>query len=79
LSPLDQALVLDTCAIASVPAKLPNEGLITSVLQNGIPVGWQGIASSAAGGQYRLCWCAGSTQVCSTAEDFAVDAGELKS
>ena len=31
---------------------------------------------SAAGGQYRLCWCAGS-QTCELAEDFRTDAGGL--
>ena len=36
----------------------------------------QGVVT-AAGGQYRMCWCAGEHYPCSSEEDFRVDLGRL--
>ena len=32
---------------------------------------------TAAGGDYRMCWCAGAPFQCEFAEDFGVDVGRL--
>ena len=57
-------LVLDTCGTDSMVPAFPALNL------REVPV-------SAAGGQYRLCWCADDVS-CDSPEAFIVDAGELR-
>eukprot|EP00969_Alexandrium_andersonii_P292430 12925001-Alexandrium_andersonii.AAC.1 len=35
-------------------------GIASETLPDGDGASWEARASTAAGGQYRLCWCAGS-------------------
>ena len=72
-------LVLDTCGLSSVPHKFPNNGLAT-IAASGTQAGWTAAAITAAGGQYRLCWCStdpSNDNLCSTAVDHRVDMGGL--
>jgi hypothetical protein len=59
LSTDDQYLVLDTCAIQPVIPKFPQAGLFSFVESNNATVSWGSVPLTVAGGQYRLCWCAG--------------------
>ena len=70
----DLTAVLSTCGDASVPVRLPDIGMLTTEAGQ---ESWDGPVISAAGGRYRLCWCAASVDSCSRLEDFVVDAGEL--
>ena len=84
LSNLDKLLVLDTCGepTAVVP-KWSLAGGSVETTSSGTAASWQAIVS-AAGGQYRLCWCAtlqinetSAGQFCTHAGDFAVDMGAM--
>ena len=53
-------------------------GYASAVSASGSVVSWGGdVAITAAGGQFRLCWCSGGMS-CSVAENFVVDAGKLE-
>jgi hypothetical protein len=77
----DSYFILDTCGLDTVVARLPQEGLFdVATNSNGSRIGW-GVGSSllrltAAGGEYRLCWCAG-TYSCTLTEDLRVDMGRI--
>ena len=47
-----------------------------TVGHNGASVSWGTGVVTAEGGQYRMCWCA-EGHLCSRAEHFSVDVGEL--
>ena len=68
-------LIADTCGTdpAVFVPKYVNTGL-ADVVDNGMAM-WRN-AITAAGGQYRLCWCP-STAACARAADFTTDMGGL--
>ena len=84
----NQFIVLDTCGTASAVPRFVDSGLVGSMTNSGARVTWDQAPLSAAGGQYRLCWC-GSPEAnvsktwdfvplsCSNAENFRTDAGGL--
>lgn len=74
----DAFAILDTCGstAAAVP-RMPQLGRPTRLLRSGAAISWGSAAATAAGGQYRLCWCAAGLE-CSAADAFRVDAGRLE-
>jgi len=85
LSTKDTFLALDTCGTNSVLPRFVDRGNLVEVTESGAAVRWGSILVSTAGGQYRLCWCGAASAthppdfslVCSTAESFRTDAGQL--
>ncbi|CAE7306103.1 agaA33 [Symbiodinium sp. CCMP2592] len=77
LSNLDKLLVLDTCGepTAMVPRWSLAGGSVETT-SNGTAVSWQAIVS-AAGGQYRLCWCAAMPVNETLAGQFCTHAGDF--
>ena len=80
LTASDSFLVLQTCGTADHVIRFPNAGrfinVYTDSANHGLRADFEDIPVTAQGGQYRLCWCAGS-QNCGTADMFVVDFGEL--
>ena len=72
----DRALILDTCGQTRVTARLPDAGMVQSVSHSGATIIWNGAPLSAAGGEYKLCWCA-AYQDCDTADQFRIPIGTL--
>jgi hypothetical protein len=71
----DRFLILDTCGVhGAMQPRWALSGHFGSTSQSGASVSWGSTAVTAAGGQYRLCWCSG-TFLCSVGEDFRTDAG----
>ena len=80
LSLEDHWLVLDTCGLGHRVPRFAFAGSTQSIVASGARVSWGAVAPTAAGGEYRLCWCAGSTAgglACSTGEAFRTDLGRL--
>ena len=75
LNDQDTVLILDTCD-GDMQYRLPNTGMSVRQTQSGASMDWGRVAFTSAGGQYRLCWCAGGFQ-CSLMSDYAVDVGAL--
>ena len=74
----DQVMALDTCAVASSSWGMVNAGHVLVTSSSGAQVSWGAGAITPAGGQYRLCWCAGvGSGSCISATEFASDAGQL--
>ena len=89
LSTGTQAMILDTCGVASFASSIAAAG---THFANGSSFVWQKI--TAKGGQYRLCWCADTDMValarvpvnpsmvsfrhCANPIDFNVDFGRLE-
>jgi hypothetical protein len=78
LSSMDKLLLLDTCGS---PQSLLSRGLdlmsTVSPLNGGVASFSTGLLHiTAAGGKYRMCWCAGGF-ACERAYAFSVDVGEL--
>ena len=74
----DKTLILDTCGsagVAHVTQKLPEAGMVEVVSQSGATVAWN-TPLSAAGGEYKLCWC-GAYQDCDTSDQFRTSIGTL--
>ena len=86
LSAQDSVIVLETCGVGRTIPRLPFGGRFTNVelsdnqLVSSLALNFVGNASdvavTAAGGQYRLCWCAGG-QDCSRPDTHIVDFGRL--
>ena len=57
--------------------KFAGTGQFDSVRASGATVSWGSTVNSAAGGQYRLCWCAAMGD-CSDFGYFSIDVGELQ-
>ena len=57
----DLIAVMETCGVASAIPRWGNEGIAETFLgiDSGASFSWQHLAISAAGGNYRLCWCGG--------------------
>ena len=73
---IDSVIVLDTCASDAVvprfPTKIDSPVAANALLQ---PLSGMGFVT-AAGGVYRLCWCARGFP-CRAVRDYAVDVGQL--
>jgi hypothetical protein len=77
LSAGDHVTVLDTCGISHNVPRFGKAGRAQDVTSSGAIVAWESSAAvTAAGGQYRICWCA-KDYSCSLAEEFRTDAGRL--
>lgn len=72
------AEVQDTCGVARQAPGFPSAGEFSDVSASGAVLRWSA-ASTAAGGEYRLCWCGGrpGNSSCYAAELFRVDFGAL--
>ena len=71
----DQVMVLDTCGFTSgAVERFTAGGRAADIGASGQAFAWD--APTAAGGQYRICWCA-SGQACSTGDEFRMDVGQL--
>jgi hypothetical protein len=93
LNQLDQIAILSTCGMLEGNGRFPHDRRIPAAPTGGLPnltLGnlpsldgtrhrWATDEISAAGGYYRLCWCAYNDQnyPCSGYEEFRVDFGEL--
>ena len=77
LSVQGRVLILETCGNDAVDDRFPAAGYVTEVFASGAAISWGSTKVSAAGGQYRLCWCDGSASFCSLSRDFATDFGAL--
>ena len=77
LSETDKIVVLETCGTDMLEARFPSAGFLADVVASGATMSWGSTRISAAGGQYRLCWCDGSSSLCSLSRDFATDFGGL--
>ena len=75
LSANDSFWILDTCGILEAPSRLAGYGRAVP-LNNSNLISWGDLPHTAAGGQFRLCWCAGVAQ-CEVSEQFRVDVGGL--
>jgi hypothetical protein len=75
----DQFRMLDTCGTGISIPRTPNQGLLATIFLSGAPANFtlHKIPNTAAGGQYRLCWCAHEWP-CSLVDSFRVDVGEMK-
>ena len=72
-------MVLDTCAVAPAPVRFGTAGQTVGLSSSGAMISWGDTPVSAAGGFYRLCWCAGGPEFsCSIPENFRTDAGILE-
>jgi hypothetical protein len=71
----DQVLMLDTCGVSELVARMPAAGLM-SPTATGMAMNWGITPISGPGGAYRLCWCAAGFD-CSVSGDFRLDMGEL--
>jgi hypothetical protein len=88
LSNGDSVMVLDTCGVFSTTSStdattvhsgvggFPAAGLVSALVTSGATFSWGTSMVSAAGGQYRLCWCANGFQ-CLLGAHFRVDLGRL--
>ena len=77
LSSTDRFLLMDTCAMNTVLPRSGPAGIPGSVSSSGAIIRWDSSAITAAGGLYRLCWCAGAHHACSSTEHYAVDMGTV--
>jgi hypothetical protein len=62
LSKLDDLWILDTCQVAPIIPRMPytlDTTIVKADASGARPI-WADTPSTAAGGQYRLCWCAGA-------------------
>ena len=53
----DSYLVLDTCGVSAVVPRFSFAGSALSLSASGAAVSWGEVTVTAAGGEYRLCWC----------------------
>ena len=60
----------DGLASGQLVDKFPYSGSSFSVLETGALANWGGVPLSAAGGNYRLCWCAGAPAPCTRSVDM---------
>ena len=72
----DSVLVLGTCGVEQVVPRFSGSGFFTNISRSGASVSWGGTPNTAAGGDYRLCWCSADS-ACSMPADFQVDFGSL--
>ena len=71
-------MILDTCRGeegSTVVARTATAGLLGG--KEGTAFSWGLEPLTVAGGEYRLCWCAGAPFSCVSLSDFKVDVGQL--
>ena len=61
LSSNDSYLLLATCGIPSITQRFTGSGHAVDIATGGTTVSWGVVPLTAAGGAYRLCWCATRT------------------
>ena len=76
LSDGDLWMAMDTCGQSNFIPRFSHAGVPSLVEASGSAVSWGSIAPTAAGGQYRLCWC-NAGLACVSPDRFVVDAGGL--
>jgi hypothetical protein len=59
LSDADRLMVLETCGDAALVFRFSDVGFVTGLKASGAAVTWGSTPLTSAGGEYRLCWCAG--------------------
>ncbi|CAE7355974.1 agaA33 [Symbiodinium natans] len=80
----DSYILLETCGDTVIVPGIPNSGRFTSSIVSmpggvGSARSFAGLSLStlsAAGGLYRICWCAGATS-CEQTSSFDVDVGQI--
>jgi hypothetical protein len=73
----DAVHVLDTCGASAELNGMPNGGRLTTT-QSGAAYSFGSTKLTAAGGVYRLCWCASVDEGgCTEPTSFSLDAGTL--
>ena len=81
LAVMDNLAILDTCGMESILPLAGYTGQVSVVTEHGARAIWGPVAHTAAGGLYRLCWCAGlsnhETEPCANAAHFQTDLGSL--
>ena len=90
LSSNDSYVVLDTCGIPTAVPGFSSAGRASSLSASGTVVSWGEVAVTAAGGEYRLCWCNEVSVIsshfgnslnysssCQSPADFIADVGTL--
>ena len=73
----DLLAVLDTCGIQGVLPRFPTFAHVSLLHGESATFSFGISPVTAAGGTYRLCWCAAKHQACGTADSFRVQVGEL--
>ena len=76
LSAGDVWMVMDTCGQADFVPRFSHAGVPNVVEASGTAISWDSTAPTAAGGQYRLCWCSAGF-ACVAPDSFVVDVGGL--
>ena len=77
LGSMDRMTILETCGVASRVARVGTAWETNgNLLGANLATEWGGLAISAPGGTYRLCWCAASFR-CSSHLDYRVDFGQM--
>lgn len=76
ISNSDQLMLLDTCGTTLRALRVPNDAVSTRFDGLAGIVSWGPSVASAAGGSYRMCWCAGGYN-CTAPANFVVDSGTL--
>merc|ERR1712100_935443 len=64
----DSFMVLDTCSTETTIPRFQRAGAVASATAAGRSVSWGNVSISAAGGEYRLCWCAANYFHCNSAQ-----------
>ena len=77
LSSGDSVMALDTCGVDQTISRFAWAGQASSVTATESTFSWGAEPVSAAGGIYRLCWCAASSQGCHLPSDHLIDFGSL--
>ena len=76
LSEGDLWMAMDTCGQMNSIPRFAYAGASQQVSASGTEITWGPVAPTAAGGQYRLCWCSSGFD-CIFGEDFLLDVGSL--
>lgn len=69
-SQLDAVFILDTCSLGTVVPLWPEAGVATELSVAGATISWGPTPVSAAGGEYRLCWCSGAARMMNTSAEI---------
>jgi hypothetical protein len=76
LSDSDTIMVLETCGTRTAVSGMMSTGIFTTDRSGASVEFGSSSVVTAAGGQYRLCWCAGGFD-CAIAERYVKDIGQL--
>ena len=73
----DAVMALETCGVNHAISRFAWAGRASNVAASGSTFSWGPEPVTAAGGVYRLCWCAASSHSCGIPSSYAVDFGSL--